>query len=91
MKRTFVPVLVTAALAFCVMAAPVTAQADTATPAVSARKAPVRHHAKRPRRVQSAQIACTVFGCHPISSRCHPTTEYNFWGNPTGFDAVACR
>src|SRR4051812_9491916 len=36
------------------------------------------------------QIACTVNGCQPISRRCTPTTEFDFWGNPTGYDAVAC-
>jgi hypothetical protein len=41
--------------------------------------------------VGGGQIACTVNGCHPISRRCSPTTEFDFWGNPTGYDAVACR
>jgi hypothetical protein len=41
--------------------------------------------------VGGGQIACTVNGCQPISRRCTPTTEFDFWGNPTGYDAVACR
>ena len=36
------------------------------------------------------QIACTVVGCYPIPPNCHPETDYNWDGIPTGFDIVAC-
>lgn len=44
----------------------------------------------RKSRQASGQIACTAFGCHPIPRGCYIRAEYDFWGNPTGFDAVIC-
>jgi hypothetical protein len=55
------------------------AAAQTDSVALSAKK-----------RQASGQIACTVFGCHPIPRGCRIVTQYDFWGNPTGFDAVIC-
>lgn len=80
---------------FGLAVSPIAAQArDQAT--LSAKKAHAKHHMVRRSRgahgmAGGGQIACTVLGCHRISSRCTPTTEYDFWGNPTGYDAVACR
>jgi hypothetical protein len=34
--------------------------------------------------------ACTRSGCHPILRGCHIETEYDLWGNPTGYDKVVC-
>jgi len=34
--------------------------------------------------------ACTRSGCHPIPRGCHIETEYDLWGNPTGYDKVVC-
>ncbi len=44
--------------------------------------------ARRPR--TSGQIACTIYGCHPIPPGCHPEMGYNWAGIPTGFDIVVC-
>jgi hypothetical protein len=38
----------------------------------------------------SGQIACTIYGCHPIPPGCHPEMGYNWDGIPTGFDIVVC-
>ena len=43
------------------------------------------------RRREEGQIACTVSGCQRIPPNCHPETEYNWDGIPTGFDMVVCR
>jgi len=43
------------------------------------------------RRREEGQIACTVSGCQRIPPNCHPKTEYNWDGIPTGFDMVVCR
>jgi hypothetical protein len=43
------------------------------------------------RRGGGQQIACTRWGCRPIPRNCRITTEYDFFGNPSGFDAVVCR
>jgi hypothetical protein len=56
------------------------ALAQTNSTTLSARKS----------RPSSGQIACTVFGCHPIPRGCYIRTEYDIWGNPTGFDRVTC-
>ncbi|HEY4140138.1 MAG TPA: hypothetical protein VGM57_01925 [Pseudolabrys sp.] len=78
--------------AFAVASSPPPAQAkeqiSDPVNALSAAKKKQRHVARRD---GGGQIACTVYGCHRISRRCTPTTEFDFWGNPTGFDAVACR
>ena len=80
--------------AFGLAFSPIAAQARDHGTALSAKKAKAKHHMVRrghlPRQA-GGQIACTVEGCHPVSLRCSPTTEYDFWGNPTGYDAVACR
>ena len=50
--------------------------------------------AKRPRYVRRApqgQIACTVLGCSPVPRGCTPVTGYDWWGEPTGYDDIACR
>ncbi len=53
-------------------------------------KKTVRHHARRLHPAQRTQIACTFLGCHPVPPGCHPEIGYDIWGNPTGFDVVAC-
>lgn len=72
---------------FAITASPQFAGASDPVTALSAAKKKQRHVVRR----GGGQIACTVYGCHRISRRCTPTTEFDFWGNPTGFDAVACR
>ena len=47
-----------------------------------------KHHPER--HPQAGQIACTPAGCHRISPRCHPEPDYDFWGNPTGYDKIVC-
>ena len=46
--------------------------------------------AKRRANQNGRKIACTPFGCHPIPRGCYPVTEYDWWGNPTGYDRVVC-
>jgi len=53
---------------------------------LSAKKKPARHRGVS----DSGQIACTVAGCQRIPPQCHPETEYDFDGIPTGFDMVVC-
>ncbi len=36
------------------------------------------------------RVACTRSGCHRIPRGCHIETEYDLWGNPTGYDKVVC-
>ena len=78
--------LVIAAFAFASSAPPAQASDQVS---LSAAKKKQRHAVRRSG--GGGQIACTIYGCHPIPRRCAPTTEFDFWGNPTGFDAVACR
>jgi hypothetical protein len=46
-----------------------------------------RHYTEQ----QQGQIACGKYGCARIPPNCHPTTDYDWWGNPTGYDRVVCR
>lgn len=48
-----------------------------------------KHHVTHP--AQPAHVACTKYGCYPIASNCRPTTQFDWWGNPTGYDAIVCR
>lgn len=41
-------------------------------------------------RTAPGQIACTVAGCQRIPPECHPQTDYNWDGTPSGFDIVVC-
>lgn len=69
-------------------------QDRTVTLTVSAKKKHVTRHTlrhARPTRQAAGQIACTIYGCHRIPANCRPVTGYNWWGDPTGFDDVACR
>ena len=43
------------------------------------------------RTAQPSHVACTKYGCYPIAPNCRPTTQYDFWGNPTGYDRIVCR
>src|SRR5262249_34629510 len=67
------------------------APAKTAKPASALILPPAtkKSTAARRRRDQD-QIACTVAGCHPIPSGCHPQMGYSSDGIPTGFDIVVC-
>ena len=42
------------------------------------------------RRVDYRKIACRPSGCFRIPLGCYPETEYDFWGNPTGYDRIVC-
>jgi hypothetical protein len=88
MRRTLA--LVIAAMAAVLLASGDAPPARGQSPAASVAKKhhPVhRHYTRR----AGGQIACTKFGCHRIPPNCHPATEYDFWGNPTGYDAVVCH
>jgi hypothetical protein len=87
MRNRLFSTLLAAALALGVGATQV--RADTNTPAPA--KKVTRHHVRHAHRTYSAQVACTAFGCHPLPPGCHPTQGYDFWGNPSAFDAVICR
>ena len=52
-----------------------------------------KHHAKRTtaRVAQQPKIACTKYGCFPISPNCTPYGQLDWRGNPTGYDGIACR
>ena len=43
------------------------------------------------RSAEPARVACTKYGCQPIAPNCRPTTQYDWRGNPTGYDAIVCR
>ena len=58
-------------------------------PEVATAKQTRKHYVTRT--AQPAHIACTKYGCHPIPPGCTPTTQYDFFGNPTGYDRIACR
>jgi len=49
-----------------------------------------KHHPVRQRSVPAGQIACTPLGCQRISPSCHPEPDFDFFGNPTGYDRVVC-
>lgn len=81
-----------AALALALTAAPRPAAAQGFVQAAGWQltPTPVAQRKKRRARSNGRKIACTRWGCHRIPYGCYPTTEYDFWGNPTGFDAVVC-
>jgi hypothetical protein len=60
--------------------------ADTATLSAATKKKTTAARQREPN-----QVACTELGCHPIPPGCHPQMGYNWDGNPTGFDIVACQ
>lgn len=67
---------------------------NNAIKAAAPRQHHLRHHPvryARAGRLPAGQIACTVQGCHRIPPNCHPVTGYNFWGDATGYDDIACR
>jgi hypothetical protein len=81
-----------AALALALTAAPrpATAQGFVKTPSWHLTPTPVAKKKRRRPRTNGRKIACTRWGCHRIPYGCYPTTEYDFWGNPTGYDAIVC-
>ena len=40
---------------------------------------------------EAGHVACTKYGCFPIASNCQPQTQFDWWGNPTGYDQIVCR
>jgi hypothetical protein len=63
------------------------APSDSGSTLLAAKKKHTRRH--RPAR-RSGQIACTAAGCQRIPPHCHPETEYDWDGIPTGFDMIVC-
>jgi len=61
-------------------------QAGLATALSAKKKHPRRHRAVR----HGGQIACTAAGCQRVPPGCHPETEYDWNGIPTGFDMIVC-
>lgn len=60
------------------------ASADTASTRHPVKRAPARV-------VQQQRVACTKLGCFPVAPNCVPHTQLDWRGNPTGYDAIACR
>lgn len=92
MPRT-APALVVAAIAFMPATTAAPASAAGVPVAVVRAASPVLAPipvAKRRTYRNGRKIACTPFGCHPIPRGCYPVTEYDWWGNPTGYDRVVC-
>jgi hypothetical protein len=88
--RHLASLLLIVALAAGLATVPAQAQSETVAQSAAAKKQPAKHRtAKRQRPMH--QVACTVFGCHPIPAGCHPETGYDWDGLPTGFDVVVCR
>ena len=88
--RRLAALAVAAAVAFGAAGPAVPAAAQSGDPALALlakKKKPVRHRA---RAQPEQQIACTFLGCHPVPAGCHPQIGYDWRGNPTGFDVVAC-
>jgi hypothetical protein len=88
MIRTLAAAIAVAFLTAGSLSSPAKAK-DAEVSLSAAKQKPAKRHVVR--RSGGNQIACTVYGCHPIPARCHPQTEFDWWGNPTGYDAVACR
>ncbi len=81
--------IVTAGAVFGLSApAPAQTLADSVAMPAAKKKPPVRRHITAG---PQGQIACTRLGCRHIPPNCHPETEYNWDGNPTGFDKIVCR
>jgi hypothetical protein len=49
-----------------------------------------KHRRTSRRRHDGRIIACRPQGCFRIPYGCHTETEFDFWGNPTGYDAIVC-
>lgn len=47
-----------------------------------------KHRAQR--RIDNRKIACRPEGCFRIPLGCYPESEFDFWGNPTGYDRIVC-
>ena len=74
-----------------VIAAPSPAAAQTTLQASGWRPAPLPVAQKRRmRRHDGRKIACRPSGCFRIPYGCHPEVEYDWWGNPTGYDKIVC-
>jgi hypothetical protein len=76
-------------LASLMMLATVLALAPGVAAAKQAKKHVEKHHVTRT--AQPKHIACTKYGCYPVPANCTPHTQLNWWGNPTGYDGIACR
>jgi hypothetical protein len=48
-----------------------------------------KHSVRYPRQ-PAGKIACTPAGCHRIPPGCYPEPDFDFWGNPTGYDRIVC-
>jgi hypothetical protein len=76
-------------------AAPATKSANVLHPLAVTQISPITEWSdqrRKPRRVQqSAHVACTEFGCHPVPPGCVPVTGYSWRGYPLGYDRIVCR
>lgn len=92
MPRTALILPLFAALAFALLAGPRPAAAQ----APGWQPAPVYIATKKSNPTARAQqrdgriIACRPEGCFRIPYGCYTEAEYDFWGNPTGYDKIVC-
>jgi hypothetical protein len=84
------PPLAALALALLATPHPATAQGFVQSPGWQPAPTPIAQTKKRRPRSNGRKIACRPEGCFRIPSGCTPVTEYDWWGNPTGFDAIVC-
>jgi hypothetical protein len=75
---------------FALASAPLSVTAQPAPDGVYV-KHRVGHVSPRRVRHRQGQIACGKYGCVRIPPNCHPEQSFDWWGNPTGSDAVVCR
>jgi len=98
MTRTMTRIMPRAALVLLSLSVAIPAVALPATPGLASAQTPALRPAPLPvaqkqrarQRQDGRKIACRPTGCVRIPAGCHPVTEYDFWGNPTGYDAIVC-
>ncbi len=81
-----------AILTLAPIATPTPAAAQGAMQATGWQPAPllVARKQRRARHYDGRKIACRPSGCFRIPYGCHPAVEYDWWGNPTGYDKIVC-
>jgi hypothetical protein len=77
------PMKLTAIAAIALIAALASAAAAT-TQSTHSKK----HHVAR--NAAEGHVACTKLGCFATPANCQPQTQFDWWGNPTGYDQIVC-
>ena len=76
-------------LAVALIAGPAAAQDLNPAPGWHPTPIPVAQKKRRPQ-ADGRKIACRPGGCFRIPYGCYPEVEYDWWGNPTGYDKIVC-